>query len=106
MTDKDFTEFINKCLENADKDIEEMNESAGIALLFDREFKSFLIKRIKETQGAKTVSIKRCDFIDETCNYDIRKCMDDDTVNDIAILGYQYQQEQSCDGTLIFIKNQ
>lgn len=106
MTDKDFTKFVNKCLKNADKDVMEKNKNARIALKFEREFKSFLIKRINDTQGAKTVTIKRYEFIDEICNYDIRKCMDNDTINDIAIMGYQYHQEQSSDETLILIKNQ
>ena len=104
MNDNDFFESVRKSLEKANKEVEEINENARIALIFHQEFKSHLIKRIMDAQDSKMVIINREDFITEPCNYDIRQCIDEDTINEIAITGYQYQQEQSNDESLIFTK--
>lgn len=104
MNDKDFFEFVRKFLEKADNEVTDINDNARIALIFHREFKSYLMKRIEEDNDSSTIIIERSDFITEPCNYDIRQCMDEDTINEIAITGYQYQQEQSNVQALVFKK--
>lgn len=102
MNDKDFFEFVRKFLEKADKEVMDINENARIALIFQREFKSYLMRCITEDKNSTTIIIERSNFITEPCNFDIRQCMDEDTINEIAITGYQYQQKQSNVETLFF----
>ncbi len=106
MEDKRFFEFITSAINKTDEKNRQMNECARIALAIEQSFTPAFSRFLEKHKCDGVYWLSRKDIINEPCNYDIRKCMTDDFINVAAQKGYEYRQELSNPGGLVFYKRQ
>ncbi len=105
MDDKDFLNMAHKIIDKADENVIQMNEDARIAIIFEKNghecIKQFLLNHL----SSECVMFERNEIYPNECNYDLRKLMDGEYLNEIATIGYTYDYENSTSDSLRFIKH-
>lgn len=103
MNDQELIDYCyEKVCEFRQQD-QQIDEKARLALHFMRTFKSVLFSKL-ENNKADTV-ITTSDIFQEPCDYDIRQGMDDETINEVAALGFRFISSMSNKGHLYFEKS-
>lgn len=102
MSEREFFGRAKDFLHKLHRENEQLNEEARIALFFMREFKPKLLQFLKESDGFSEVVFKKESIIEEECNYDMRKCMDNEIISAVAEMGIRYDWENSTDKELCF----
>lgn len=104
MGEEEFKKYVKEELQELEEKKIHDNKKLRIHSIFQKYFKPALQKYIEIRQGKEELLYRRTDFIDEPCNYDIRTCMDDEYVQLIRSLGYNYVQMLSDSDRLVFQK--
>ena len=100
--EKEFQQFIGENIMKAKKIVVQCDEYAKTALCVTNSFVPILLTLIKRSEGSKVIKCPISAFIKEDNNYDLRKEMDNELINQIASMGYKYCIEESKADELVF----
>ncbi len=104
ISDEDFINLILKKLYELYRQRLQNEKIAREVLIFEELLKPQIRHIIESEKKELDVVVSRSDIIKEFHDYDIRKCMDNDFIWEIAKKGYQYCPEISTPSTLVFRK--
>lgn len=100
--EKEFTQFIEENLLKARNIVAQCDKYAKTALCVTNSFVPTLLTLIKRSEGSKVIKCPISAFVKEDNNYDLRKEMDNELINQIASMGYKYCIEESKANELVF----
>lgn len=84
----------------------QLNEEARIAIIFEKFFRTSFMQCLEKYAYTDELLFCREYIVKEACNFDIRRCMSDDFIDEAAKKGFEYRQDLSKPDVLIFQKNQ
>ncbi len=100
--DKEFMDGVKKVFLKLEEKAARRNEAARIELIFEEKFKPALFRFVDSNTGAKELHFDKSTICNEENVHDIRRNMDNDTINEIAHKGYVYHDELSNPSILVF----
>ena len=102
--DKDFFDMAHRILDKANQDILKANEYARIDLIFMKEGHNCIKKFLTEHHNSNEVVFNRSYIYPNICVYDVRKLMDCDFINEVAKMGYSYDEKSSTSEAIKLIR--
>lgn len=104
MSDNEIIKETWRILHGLHEKDEKMQVAARIATLFMEKFKPTLLEHIEKHKGDVSIYFKRDAIISDECDYDMRRNMDNETINEITKQGYLYDKQNSTNRELVFNK--
>ena len=93
--DKVFFDMAHRILDKANQDKLKANEYARIDLIFMTEGHNCIKKFLTEHHNSNEVVFNRSYIYPDICDYDVRRLMDWDFINEVAKMGYSYDEKSS-----------
>ena len=106
MTDKEFIDYANATLQELHTQRMQLEEQARVTLIIEKKFKPMFFRLLEEHKFMERIWIFKKDFLDESDNIDIRKCMSDELINIAAEKGFIYILQHSTSDSLDFHKTE
>lgn len=104
MNDEEFIVRICKLLGEFKHNRLKGNEEARVALSFMTQCKNKLLQYINEHGDDEIIEFKRCYVTQAPCDFEIRICIDDEFINELAGKGYAYKPEMSSSEKIVLHK--
>ncbi len=102
--DKVFFDMAHRILDKANQDKLKANEYARIDLIFMKEGHNCIKKFLIEHHNSNEVVFNRSYIYPDICDYDVRRLMDCDFINEVAKMGYSYDEKSSTSEAIKFIR--
>lgn len=102
--DVEFIDMVQRTLVEANNNVEKMEECARINSIFMKNGHNCIIKFLTAPHNTNELVFERSYIYPDICDYDVRRLMDNEFINEIVKMGYSYDENKSTLESLNFIK--